>query len=161
MTGKSTKRFARAFPLAAVLAVAACGLRFREPDVQLAAVRLSALGLTGGTVHATFMVHNPNRFALGAAALTWDLSLNDPATAAWMPLASGVLDTAFRVPARDSARVELPVDFAYAGLGTALRSVLRSETVAYRLSGAISVNEPVRRTVPYARTGDVMVGRER
>lgn len=149
------------FALAVVLAFAACGLRFHEPEVQLAAVRLSSLGLTGGTVHATFMVHNPNRFALGGTELAYDLSLSDPATAGWMPLASGVLVDAFRVPARDSARVDLPVDFSYAGLGTALRSVLRSGSIAYRLSGSIRVNDPVRRTVPYARTGNVMVGGER
>ncbi len=147
--------------LALSLLVSGCLPRFETPSVQLASVRLADLGVSGGTLQAAIVVHNPNRYALGGTAVSYDLALHDVAASEWVPLAEGVLDATFRVPARDSARLDVPVAFAYRGIGSALLSVLRSGTISYRISGRVRVNEPVQRTVPYARTGTVVVAGER
>ncbi|MCI0435688.1 MAG: LEA type 2 family protein [Gemmatimonadetes bacterium] len=140
--------------------IAACVPRFSTPDVRLAAVRLGGLGLNGGTVRASLFVYNPNSYALGGTALSYDLALGDPASADWVPFADGSLESTFHVPAEDSARVEIPVNFTYAGLGSALRAALRTGEVSYRLTGTVQVSEPVRRRVPYTRTGTVRVAGE-
>ncbi|MGH7501310.1 MAG: LEA type 2 family protein [Longimicrobiales bacterium] len=118
-----THRWERIGLATVLLALSACFLSFRQPEVRLAGLRLGTIGLTGGTVFARVVITNPNRFALAAEGLEYDLELGDPdRDDAWIRLADGVFDGDLRVEGSDSTLVEVPLDFRFEGLGTALRS---------------------------------------
>jgi LEA14-like dessication related protein len=141
---------------ALTLAAASC-TPFRQPEVELASVRLAGLGLTGGTLNVRLQVANPNRYALRAQGLTYELALADPAGGGeqWVPFAAGAFPDRIEVAGRDSAVIDIPVEFTYRGMGTAIRSMLEQGSFRYRVSGVVSVIGPVRREIPYARRGVV------
>jgi hypothetical protein len=89
--------------------------------------------------------------------LAYAIEMNSATTSAasYVPLASGTLDREVSIAAHDSALVEVPVDFTYDGVGGALRSILRSGTLDYRLSGDLQVLEPLRRRIPFRHNGTV------
>ena len=145
------------WPATILLIGAACIPKYEEPEVRLDAVRLGALGIRGGTVWAYLVVSNPNRFALLARSMSYELHLVDPALSGdgWLQLANGVLDQEVHVAPHDSTVVELPVDFTYDGVGNAMRTILRTGVVDYRLSGDLQLRQPVQRRVPFRRSGRV------
>jgi LEA14-like dessication related protein len=144
--------------LAAILAAAVTSCApFRQPEIELASVRLAGLGLTGGTINVRLAVQNPNRYALRAQGLTYELALGEPGGGAdqWIEFASGTFTDALEVAGRDSALIDIPVEFSYRGAGTAIRSIIETGSFRYRVSGTVQVTGPVRRQVPYARRGVV------
>ena len=146
----------------ALILTSACATLFEPPEVRLVSVRLTGLGLGGGTLEAGVVVSNPNRYSLRSSQLSYDLELADPGTAGgrqWTPLAAGQLDREVEVPARDSALVDLPIEFAWDAVGGAIRSLLERGTFDYRVSGELQLRSPIRRTVPYRRTGTLSLGR--
>jgi LEA14-like dessication related protein len=157
MTSKQAARSRWGWMAWAMLGVVACIPKYEQPEVRLNTVRLGALGLRGGTVYATLVVTNPNSFALRTFALAYAIEMNSATTSAasYVPLASGTLDREVSIAAHDSALVEVPVDFTYDGVGSALRSILRSGTLDYRLSGDLQVLEPLRRRIPFRHNGTV------
>lgn len=140
----------------ATLTNAGCFASFERPEVRLEGVRVGGIGLRGGTVYAQLQVVNPNGFTLRAQGLTYALDLAGTGGADdWLPLAEGTFDERIDVPARDSAVVEIPIEFSYSDLSGALRSVLDRGTLDYRVSGSVRVTDPVGRTVPYRHSGTV------
>lgn len=149
----------RALGVAALVGLAACMPRVEKPEVELIGVRLGGLGLDGGLVYVELNVVNPNGFALVADGLTYDLDMSDPGDDGdrWVDVADGRFDDDFRVGARDTASVEIPVEFRYDGVGGLVRSVLSTGTFDYRLSGEVALDEPLRTGVPYRREGTIAV----
>jgi LEA14-like dessication related protein len=135
--------------LAAILLVVltACGSRvFRQPEVTLESVQLAGLGLRGGTLLVNVEVMNPNRFALNANQLRYQLAIADtenPRDTTWLDLASGIYSEQFSVGAGQTASVQVPVEFTYAGLGGAAGSLLRAGTFNYRATGVVDVRTPL------------------
>lgn len=152
-----------AFAMAAslvVLASAACGGSvFRQPEVSLESVRLGGLGLSGGTILVDVEVINPNRFALNANQLRYQLALSDPdegSDTTWIDFAEGTYDQPFSVPAGDTAVVQIPVEFSYSGLSSAGTSLLRSGTFTYRATGTVDLRTPLGGyEVPFRKRGTV------
>ncbi|HEV2149248.1 MAG TPA: LEA type 2 family protein [Longimicrobiaceae bacterium] len=147
-----------AFSLALVLLVTACGsFGFRQPEVTLEGVQLGGLGIRGGTLLVNVRVDNPNRFALNAERLRYDLAVRDPGAGsdtAWIDFASGTFDQDFSVGARATETVQIPVEFTYSGLGGAASSILRNGTFHYRAVGEVDVGTPVgTRAVPFRKRG--------
>lgn len=143
-----------------VATLAACGGSvFRQPQVTLDNVRLGGLGLTGGTLLVSLEVINPNRFALNANELRYELSLSDPDEASdttWIPFAEGTYDQPFSVPSGDTARVQIPIEFTYAGIGSAANSLLRRGTFTYRARGTVDLRTPLGGyDVPFSKRGTV------
>jgi LEA14-like dessication related protein len=153
--------------LAAILLVVltACGSRvFRQPEVTLESVQLAGLGLRGGTLLVNVEVMNPNRFALNANQLRYQLAIADtenPRDTTWLDLASGIYSEQFSVGAGQTASVQVPVEFTYAGLGGAAGSLLRAGTFNYRATGVVDVRTPLgTHEVPFRRGGTVtLMGR--
>jgi len=138
----------------AVLAVAACSTlgraAFQEPVVNLRNVAIRGVGLTGGTLDVKLAVYNPNGFRLDATSLTYKVAMaGDSVT-----VATGELGNRFTVQDKDSTIVTIPVNFTYAGLGAAGKSLLNTGAVNYHVSGNVAVGTPVGSfTVPYSSTG--------
>lgn len=146
----------------AVLLLAGCASSFfRQPEVSLQGVQLGGLGLRGGTLLVNLRVVNPNRFALNAEGLRYDLALGDPdqdGDTTWVDFAAGRYDEAFSVSAHDTADVQIPVEFSYSGIGSAASSILRSGTFRYRAHGEVNVSTAFgRREVPFTKRGTVML----
>lgn len=139
--------------LAASILMAACVSRVQQPEIVLESVRLSSLGLRGGVVDVRLSIHNPNRFAVDARGLTYDLQLRDPANEEWVDLTEGRLDGDLRVGSRATREVVVPVEFTYRGLGEAMRSLIDRGSFDYRISGVVELRDPVRRDIRYRHVG--------
>jgi len=121
---------------------------FKEPVVELRQFNVTGLGLTGGSVDVVLSVYNPNGYKLDALKMTYQVEVDN------VKLGEGALDGRFVVNGNDSSTVRLPVQFTYAGLGTAGRSLVTAGTVNYRVKGDFTVDTPIGNfTRPYDRTG--------
>jgi LEA14-like dessication related protein len=139
---------------AATAVVAGCATlgraAFQNPVVHLRNVGIGNIGLTGGSLNVQLSVYNPNHFRLDATRLTYNLNLAGDS----IKVASGTYDSQFTVNDGDSTLVTIPVDFTYAGLGAAGRSLLNTGAVNYHVLGDVTVASPVGNfTVPYSSTG--------
>jgi LEA14-like dessication related protein len=145
--------------LLALVGSACGGPVFKQPQVILQNVQIGGLGLSGGTLLVNLEVINPNRFALNAEQLSYELALRDPAEAGdttWVDFAQGMYDQTFSVAARDTATVQIPVEFSYAGLGSAANSLLRNGTFSYLARGTVDVKTPLGSYgVPFRKRGTV------
>lgn len=143
-----------------LLALGACtSAMYRQPEITLQSVQLGGLGLRGGTLLVNVKVKNPNRFALHANQLRYELRISDSRElndTTWIDFATGVFDEPFSVAGRDSATVQIPVEFSYSGLGSAGAAILRTGTFDYAARGTVDVRTPVGPyTVPFQRRGTV------
>lgn len=144
--------------LALALGASGCGAAFERPEVQFDGMRLSGVGLRGGTIHARLNVANPNGFDLEATSLTYDLEVRNGASSddeGWMRLADGTFDERIRVGAGQNAAVEVPIEFEYAELGGALYAIMDNGTFDYRVTGVVTLRRPIGRDVPYRHSGRV------
>ena len=136
----------------ALIAFAGCATlgraAFQQPVVSFKDLRVRGLGLTGGSLDAYLNVYNPNGFRLDASRLTYNVKVGDN------PLGTGALDSRFAVQNNDSTLVRIPIDFTYAGIGAAARSMMNSGSVPYTVDGDVTVATPIGNfTVPYSGSG--------
>ncbi len=121
---------------------------FREPVVNFNDAKIRGLGLSGGSIDVVLSVYNPNRFDLNATRLSYKLMVED------REVGTGALNNAFKVRDNDSTYVTIPVDFTYAGLGSAGRELITKGTVNYRVTGDFTVSTPLGNfTRPYDQRG--------
>jgi LEA14-like dessication related protein len=147
---RRTKLAAAALAVFAIAGCASLGLGggFQQPIVNFKDLRVRGLGLTGGSLDAYLNVYNPNGFRLDATRLTYTVAVDNN------PLGTGVLDSRFAVQNHDSTTVRIPIDFTYAGIGSAARGMMNSGSVPYTVNGDVTVATPVGNfTVPYTSTG--------
>lgn len=137
------------------LLVASCIPKVQQPEVRVAGARLASLGLSGGVVDVRMSVYNPNRFALRANGLTYDLDFESPETGEWFDFTDGRVDQRLEVDAGDTAEVVIPVEFTYRGLGEVMRGLLERGTFEYRVSGLVAVEGPIERDIRYSHNGTV------
>lgn len=153
------KKMLRAFVVASlgVLLGGCASALYEQPEVTLEAVQVAGLGLRGGTLLVDIQVVNPNRFALNANQLQYELALSDPAAGAdttWVDFAKGTYDQPFSVGAGATERVQIPVEFSYSGISAAGGSILNRGTLAYRATGSVDVRTPIgTRQVPFRKRG--------
>lgn len=148
------------FAFAAMLS--GCGSAIlQEPEVRLENVQLAGLGMRGGTLKVTVEIENPNPFSLGAEQVHYRLAIAEttsPGDTIWVDLASGSYTEGISIGAGRSERVDVPVEFTYAGLGGAASSVLRAGTFIYQAAGVVDVSTPLgTRRVPFDRGGVVSI----
>lgn len=137
------------------LLMASCIPKVQQPEVRVAGARLASLGLSGGVVDVRMSVYNPNRFALRASGLTYDLDFESPDTGEWFDFTEGRLDERLEVGGGETTVVVIPVEFTYRGLGEVMRGLLDRGTFEYRVSGLVAVEGPVERDIRYRHTGTV------
>lgn len=153
-------RYIRPLTLLLLLAAAGCASRmFQQPEVTIRNVQLAGLGLGGGTLVFNIEVMNPNRFALNATQLSYELSIADsrvPGDTSWVDVAEGVFTDDFSVAPGATETLRLPIEFSYQGLGGAATSIMRAGTFTYRAAGIVDVLTPLGpRAVPFRRGGMV------
>jgi len=135
--------------IATTSACASLGRRvFKEPVVTFREMRINGLGLSGGSLDVVLSVYNPNNYRLDATRLTYNLLVDS------IPFGSGAIDQQFAVQSGDSTLVRLPINFTYAGIGSAGRQLLNTGAVNYRVTGDVTVGTPLGNfTRPFDRAG--------
>lgn len=141
------------FGLAAIT-VAACGvagrLSFTPPDVTVQDIRVTGLGLSGGTLDVALHIANPNTYALRTMRGAIDLALDST------PFGTIEIPAPVAVPARGDTVVRLPMTFSWAGVGAGARAMLGQGSVPYTIGGSLDAETPVGlRTVEVRRGGVV------
>ena len=142
----------RRIPLAALVAVAACSTlgkaALRDPIVTLQDVKVTGVGLNGGSLDVVLNVENPNDFRLDATQLNYHVLVDT------VPFANGTTTQRFTVEGKKSQQVHIPINFTYAGVGAAGRQLMNTGSVNYTVKGDVTVGSPVGNlTVPFSQTG--------
>lgn len=138
----STHPAFRAAVLTALIAlITGCALlgrvRFERPTVDLTGIRLTGLGLSGGSMVLLLDVYNPNAYEIRGLELTADLTLEET------HFGDARLPRETILPAEAHTEVEVPMRFTWDGVGAAARGLLTQGSVAYRLGGRILVDTPI------------------
>lgn len=148
-----TRRMKLGTMLVAAAAISACaslglGGGFKEPIVSFKDIKVRGLGMSGGSLDAYLNIYNPNGFSLNATRLTYNLMVGQN------QLGTGALNSGFTVQNGDSTTVRIPIDFTYAGIGSAGRQMMESGAVPYTITGDVTVGTPLGSfTRPYTGTG--------
>lgn len=117
-----------------------------KPKVSLKSVNLKEVGAQGATVVFGIEVDNPNSIALKVDALRYDVEIGGKA------LASGRLEEAASVPAKDKAVVLVPVPVKYADVFSSLGSFLSDGKSQYRVRGEATFGIF---DIPFDQTGEL------
>jgi LEA14-like dessication related protein len=139
----------------AVLLAGSCAplqrvLRLEEPTIRLQEVRITGLGLTGGTLDLALDVFNPNDFRLRTIRLELGIDLEQ------VHFGDALLETPVELPAQQHSLVTVPVRFEWAGLGAGARALLTRQAIRYGLTGVATMGTPIGdRRVSVHGSGDV------
>jgi LEA14-like dessication related protein len=134
--------------LAMALAGAACArFVFEQPTAQLVGVEVTGIGLQGGALSLQLDVHNPNTYDLTTARMALGLDL-DGTHFGDVDLARDVV-----LPAGRTSRVELPLTFAWSGVGAGARALLGRGAVPYDLTGRLFLQTPIGERAVGVRVG--------
>lgn len=142
--------------LLAVLALAGCVGKARTPEVTLAGVKVAGIGLRGATLIADLNIKNPNDFTLETDSVVYLFEASDPnGGGTYSPVTRGTYAQRVQVKNGDTKEVEVPIEFSYSNMNAAVQSILNKGTFNYRLTGNVFLREPLRRTIPFSKTGNV------
>lgn len=136
----------------AAVAAAGCSTlgkaAFRQPVVTLQDVKVTGVGLNGGSLDVVLNVQNPNDFRLDATQLRYNVLVDT------VPFANGITGQHFTVEGNKTQPIHIPINFTYAGIGAAGRQLMSTGSVNYTVRGDVSVGTPIGNfTVPYSQTG--------
>jgi LEA14-like dessication related protein len=112
-------------------------LHFEEPTVALQEIRVTGIGLSGGTLDLALDVFNPNDFTLRSTRLSVGIDLEA------VHFGDALLEKAVELPAGQHTLVTLPVVFEWAGLGAGARGLLTHQAIRYGLTGTVGLDTPL------------------
>lgn len=142
--------------LAAAASLAACIGKVRQPEVTLNSVRVAGVGLKGASLVADLDISNPNDLGIQTDSIVYQLWANTPdGTGNWSKVLGRTYGVPINLKSNATSRVEVPIDFNYADLQGPMRAILDRGTFNYRLQGQVYLSQPVHRTLPFDRTGNV------
>jgi len=125
-------------------------LTFDEPQIELQAINVTGMGLSGGTLDLVFDVYNPNQYRLRSTRLELGLQL------ASTDFGEALIDKPLDLSPQNHSRVVMPVRFTWAGVGAAARSLLQSQELPYGVTGAVILDTPLgERRVQLRSNGNV------
>src|SRR3989442_5445465 len=113
------------------------GFTFDEPQIELQAINVTGMGLSGGTLDLVFDVYNPNQYRLRSTRLELGLQL------ASTDFGEALIDKPLDLSPQNHSRVVMPVRFTWAGVGAASRSLLQSKEFPYGVRGAVIIGSPL------------------
>jgi LEA14-like dessication related protein len=127
-------------------------LTFEEPTVDLVAVQITGLGLTGGAFNLLVDVYNPNSYEIRTARVEAALDLEET------HFGDAYLEEAVVLPPTSHTEVEIPVSFTYRGVGAAARGLLMRGAVNYALETRLLANTPLgERSLSFRNRGQVPI----
>lgn len=144
----------RALALAALVGfVAGCAqLRLEPPTTALVAVQVTGIGLEGGSLRLHLDVHNPNAYELRTTRIAVGVELEST------NFGNVELTEPVRLPAGQTTRVDVPLNFRWSGVGAGARALLSRGAVRYALDGRLFADTPLgTREIPVRANGETSV----
>lgn len=142
--------------LLAVVVVAGACAHVQKPEVELTGVRVAGVGLKGASLIADLDIRNANDFGIETDSIVYELFASTPdANGGWSRVLQRSYTQRIKIRENRTTKVEVPIDFNYTDVQGAARSILDRGTFNYRLDGNVYLREPVRRKMPFTRTGNV------
>jgi len=118
------------------------------PKLAFQNLDLRSIDFEGAEVDFVFRVDNPNPIDVKLSSFSWALSLAETR------FASGDDQDGLHLPARDAARVTIPVGIVYTELYQSIRATRGQDEVPFRLKGDFGFDTPVGETlVPFDEEG--------
>lgn len=106
--------------------------KFKEkPQVELRSIDIREPGLTAATFVADLAVTNPNPVSVELDQLNYTLNLNGK------DMASGMLDKNLKLPANETATIQVPIRFHYTDIFATLRNLVESRATDYVFKGTM------------------------
>jgi LEA14-like dessication related protein len=133
---------------AGLIGCAGLGNTLKDPDVRLERVIVRDVGVRGGNLDLLVGLDNPNPFDLRGTEIELGFDVEG----------SHVGDVRvgqdFSVERGGQTTLTLPLRFEWAGVGSALRSVLSHGEIPYQMKGQIKLQTPWgAHSVPFTREG--------
>lgn len=152
---KNRTRMFGSILLASALA-AGCSSVVKQPEVTLTSIEVGGIGLRGATLIAHLDVGNPNSFDIETDSIVYELEAASPSDAtSWSRITQGTVTQRIKIDDNNKTKVEIPIEFGYSGLGGAMRSILDRGTFNYRVRGTVFIREPLKRSVPFTKSGNL------
>src|SRR5947199_3047891 len=125
--------------LAAVLGSCATlgRLSFKEPELQLEAINITGLGLTGGTFDLVFDVYNPNDYRIRSTRLEVGSDLEGT------HFGDALLERPLDLSPSNHSRVVVPVRCEWADLGAGAKGLLTHKAAGFGLTGRVLRQPPL------------------
>jgi LEA14-like dessication related protein len=115
---------------------------------------LRGVGLTGGLLDLVVKVENPNNFRLEGTRLELGFDVEGS------HLGDVTYDDDFAVTENGTTTLTLPLQFGWAGVGSAVRTALSYGDLPYRMKGQAELKTPWgSREIPFTREGRVPLTR--
>jgi LEA14-like dessication related protein len=112
-------------------------LQFTAPDIRLQEIRITGLGLTGGTFDLALDVYNPNGYRLRSTRLEVGIDLEDT------HFGDAVMNLPVELPSQQHTLVTVPVRFEWAGLGAGAKGLITRQAIRYGLTGVATIDTPI------------------
>jgi LEA14-like dessication related protein len=121
----------------------------QEPEVRFSNMSVQNINFDGVTLLFDFDVTNPNRLDVSADGYNYEFFINGQS------FISGMQDERLEIGRESTSTVQVPVSMTFSNLYESFRSVLRQDSVSYRMDTAVSFSLPVigSRTVPVQAEG--------
>lgn len=124
------------------------------PRVEVVGFKLGSLSLDKAEATATLKITNTNRFAFDLTKLGFTLDLGNN------PVARANVSNTGKVASGASTTVKVQLSFSPRSFGVPLFNLLRGDSAAYRLTGAIEAGtEYAPLSAPFTSSGLVQIGR--
>lgn len=125
----------------------------QEPNVRFSNMSIQTINFDGVTLLFDFDVTNPNRLDVSADSYNYEFFINGQS------FISGTQDERLEIDRESTSTIQVPVSMTFSNLYESFRSVLRQDSVSYRMDTAVSFSLPVigSRTVPVQAEGQLPI----
>lgn len=127
----------------------------QEPEVTFTNVSIQNITFEGVTLLFDFDVTNPNRRGVSADGYSYEFFINDES------FISGREEERIEVGSESTSSVQIPVSLTFSNVYDSFRSVLRQDSVSYKMATDVTFSLPVigSRTVPVEANGQLPLPR--
>lgn len=127
----------------------------QEPEVTFTNVSIQNITFEGVTLLFDFDVTNPNRRGVSADGYSYEFFINDES------FISGREEERIEVGSESTSSVQIPVSLNFSNVYDSFRSVLRQDSVSYKMATDVTFSLPVigSRTVPVEANGQLPLPR--
>jgi len=121
----------------------------KEPDVRFTNMSIQNINFDGVTLLFDFAVTNPNRMNVSADSYNYEFFINGESFIA------GSQTERLEIGRESTSTVQVPVSMTFTGVYESFRSVMRQDSISYRMDTDVSFSLPVigSRTVPVQAEG--------
>jgi LEA14-like dessication related protein len=123
---------------ALLIGIHGCTLFFRAPSVKIVGVDLVSLGLNSGTAEVSLEVTNQESREMQIRGFLYEIEVGKSREGGgWNQLAEGFHDNPVTIPGGQTVTVKVPVPFEYSAVGEAVRRLLSTGDLPYRMKGEV------------------------